>query len=190
MKKFAAVVALMSVVAMPAFAGRGGKARFVDSDDYKDKSEFKSAIIDDYEGMVEGDDIEWIWVADGIKLSDYKIVLDGKFVNKSDVNDKSMLATLNEEFDDSVNRSNAKKSKGTLRATGGVYWAERMSRGKAWIPYAGGHLAQAGVGIELILKDSSGKTVAKIRHSGREGDKPEYAAQELLDDLDSYVADH
>jgi hypothetical protein len=190
MKKFAAVIALLAVSAMPAFAARGGKSKFVDSDDYKDKDEFRSAIIEDYTGMVEGDGIEWVWVADGVKLSDYKIVLDGKFSNKSEINDKAMVSTLNDGFDDGVNRQNDKKTKGTLKAQGGIYWAERANRGKMWIPYAGGHLAQAGVGIELILTDASGKTVAKIRHSGRQGDKPEEAAEELLDDLSAFVAEH
>jgi hypothetical protein len=56
-----------------------------------------------------------------------------------------------------------------------------------WIPYAGGHLAQAGLGVELVFKDAAGTVVAKIRHSGREGDKLKDAAEELVDDIRRFV---
>ncbi|HEX9981729.1 MAG TPA: hypothetical protein VGF69_00565 [Thermoanaerobaculia bacterium] len=194
MRKSIAVAMLLVAAALPLSAAKKSKEtskeRFVDSEAYKEKDEFRSAIIDDYEDLVAGEDIEWLWVKDGVKLSDYKFKLSGKFVNKSEINDKSMMSTFNENFDEVVNSRNEKAAKGTLTVDGGVYWAERMSRGKMWIPYAGGHLAQAGAGIELVFKDSKGNVVAKMRHSGRQGDKPEEAAEELLDDVANYVADH
>ncbi len=57
-----------------------------------------------------------------------------------------------------------------------------------WIPHAGGHLAQAGVGIEPVFTDSTGKVVAEVRHSGREGDHLEDAAEELVDDIRPFVS--
>lgn len=184
---------LLLVAALPVSAAKKKKEsreRFVDSESYKEKDEFRSAIIEDYDDLVAGEDIEWLWVKDGVKLADYKFKLDGKFVNKSEINDKGMMSTFNENFDEIVNSRNEKASKGTVSVEGGVYWAERMSRGKMWIPYAGGHLAQAGVGVELIFKNSKGEVIAMVRHSGRQGDKPEEAAEELLDDLANFVADH
>jgi hypothetical protein len=62
-------------------------------------------------------------------------------------------------------------------------WAQRANRAKMWIPHAGGHLAQAGVGIELIFRDASGYIVARIRHADREGDALEAAAEERVDDI-------
>jgi hypothetical protein len=74
-----------------------------------------------------------------------------------------------------------------LHVDSAIYWAERSSSKKMWIPYAGGHLAQAGLGVELVFKDAAGTVVAKIRHSGREGDKLKDAAEELVDDIRRFV---
>jgi len=59
-----------------------------------------------------------------------------------------------------------------------------------WIPFAGGKLMQAGVGIEMVLRDEHGKPVAKFRHSAREGAQIETAIHEVDNDLMKYIAKH
>lgn len=185
----AVAVCLVSFIpADQAFAGRGPE-KLVDQDEYKE-GDFVKGIIEDYSDMVEGDGVEWIWVAPGVKLSDYKISI-GDFKNMSEVTNKDMITTLEEGFDAAFERLGKKGgSKGSLTTENAVYWAERAQAAKRWIPYAGGHLAQSGVGIEMIFRDAKGNIVAKIRHSGRQGEKLEEASEELVDDVANYIAEH
>ena len=125
--------------------GKGKSSnRFVDTDDYK-SGDYDKGIIEDYSNLVEGDGVEWVYVAPGVHLADYKIKID-QFKNKSEVTSNSMMKSLEQTLNESLSRNASKSPKGTLTADGAVYWAERSSEGKRWIPYAGGHLAQAGVG--------------------------------------------
>lgn len=176
---------LLSVVgATPAEA----RDRFVDTDDYKE-GDYDKGIIEDYSDLVEGDGVEWAYIAPGVKLNDYTIRI-GEVKNVSDITNRSMLETAEETFADALRRKGNDGRKGTLTAETAVYWAERQSAGKRWIPYAGAHLSQAGVGIEMILRDSSGKIVAKIRHSGRQGSELDYAAEEVADEIIDFIADN
>lgn len=178
------LVFIAATTVFPVFAK--GPDRFVDSDDYK-SGDYDKGIIEDYSPMVEGDDIEWYYVAKGVNLSDYEITV-GKFKNISKVSSKRMSETLEDGLKEVFDRDKGKKGK--LTTENAVYWAERASQGKRWIPYAGGHLAQAGVGVEMIFRNSKGEIVALIRHSGREGSDVEYAAEELIDEIADFVHNH
>ncbi|MEO8216294.1 MAG: hypothetical protein ABI718_04355 [Acidobacteriota bacterium] len=184
-----AVALIASTVTVQQMFGKGKSSnRFVDTDDYK-KGEYDKGVIEDYSNLVEGDGVEWVYVAPGIHLADYKVKV-GTFKNKSDVTSNSMMKSFEQTLSESLERKGSKGAKGTLSAEGAVYWAERSSQGKRWIPYAGGHLAQAGVGAEVILRDAKGDIVAEFRHSGREGDRLESAAEEVADDIAGYISDH
>jgi hypothetical protein len=153
----------------------------------EDLDEQGRGIIQDYGDMKEGGDIEWVWIAPGTKLSSYRYNFT-KFENLS----KSVDDDMEEVFQKVLPRSLARATRAddkapTLSVESAVYWTQRANMSKLWIPYAGGHLAQAGVGVELVFKDASGKIVAKIRHSGREGTELKAAAEELVDDLTDYV---
>ena len=185
----AAVALVASTFTVQPMFGKGKSSnRFVDTDDYK-SGDYDKGIIEDYSNLVEGDGVEWVYVAPGVHLADYKIKVD-QFKNKSDITSNSMMKSLEQTLNESLARNASKSPKGTLTADGAVYWAERSSEGKRWIPYAGGHLAQAGVGVEVILRDSKGNIVAEIRHSGREGDRVESAAEEVADDIAGYISEH
>jgi len=82
-----------------------------------------------------------------------------------------------------------KGDKGSLSASMCIFDVQKFSPGKAWIPYAGGHLMQAGVGVEMILTDK-GKTVATFRHFARNGSRLEDAAEENAKDLKKYISKH
>ncbi len=185
------VLPLIALMVFALFTGtifaKDKKQRLVNSDDYKEDDFVKTGVIDDYSDMVEGDDIEWVWVAPGFKLSDHKYQVED-MGNKSEVSAKSLPRKMKEALQDSLDNAGGKGS--TVTVEGSIYWAEKSSEGKRWIPYAGGHLAQAGVGVELVLRDSSGKTVAKIRHSGREGSDIDDAAEEVSDDIREFVDGH
>lgn len=152
--------------------------------------EYGRGIIEDYSDMKEGDPVEWFWVAPGVKLGDFTIDL-GEFENLSKVNDERMLETLGDGLSKAFARAaKGGGKKGTLTTENAVYWAERGNSAKRWIPVAGGHLAQAGIGVEMVFKDAEGNVVAKLRHSGREGAQPADAAWELVDEVAGWVYSH
>jgi hypothetical protein len=181
------IIAILSVLLFPVGAMCSPK-RLVESSDYSDKG-FRKGIITNYTDMVEGDDIGWIWINPAEKLAQYKLKV-GKTENKSEIRSKSMVESVKNIFRDTFADTEPKGNKGTLIADLCIYEAENFSAGKAWIPFVGGHQMQAGIGIEMVLHDARNRTVAKFRHSAREGVQIEAAAQEVAGDLMKYIADH
>jgi hypothetical protein len=156
----------------------------VDPDNLK---EYGRGIIKDYSDMKETDEIEWIWIAPGVRLSDYQFKVE-PFENLTALDDRGMEEVFEDALPRTLKRAGSKKEDAeVLVVEGAIYWAQRASGSKRWIPYVGGHLGQAGLGIELVLKNAAGEIVAKIRHSGREGEKLESAAEELVDDVVRFV---
>lgn len=181
------VVFFLAILLIPAVAMSSPK-KLVNDSEYSDKG-FRKCIIKDYSDMVDGDDIKWVWTDPAVKLAEYKIK-EGKVENKSEMRSRTMLETVKNVFNDNFADMEAKGEKGTLTADICVYEAENFSGGKAWIPFVGGHEMQAGVGVEMVLRDGKGKLAAKFRHSAREGAQIENAAQEVAQDLLKYIGDH
>lgn len=180
---FAILLLVLSFSTVAAFAA---SERFVDSDDYKNK-EFKAGILGDYKDLEKGENLEWTWVEKGITLADYKVVVDTIADGTNDLG-KSQLGAIKAIFIDNMEK--LKGSKGTLKAELNVYEVQKYAPGKAWIPFVGGHQMQAGMGVEMLLSDKGGKTVAKFRHFAREGIAIETAVQEVADDLKKYITKH
>ena len=155
-------------------------------------TDYGKGIIEDYSDMSEGVDVEWQWVKPGFKIGDYNIDV-AEFQNLSDINDNELVESATHQAREAFERLARQRqgdAKGSLATENAIFWAERPSRGKRWIPYAGAHLAQAGCGIEMIFRDSEGNIVAKLRHSGREGGSPAEAAIELMDEIFVFVRDN
>jgi hypothetical protein len=161
--------------------------RLVDDNEYKDK-DFHKGIITDYNDMVKGDDIDWVWVKDGVKLGNYKVKVES-IENKSDSRNKSFVQTVRSLFEDYFG-SETKGTAGTLAADLCITEVQNFSPGKAWIPFAGGHQMQAGMGIEVVLRDANKNIVAKIRHFAREGTEVKQAAEEVASDVAKYIRKH
>ena len=181
------IIFFLAILMIPVVAFSSPK-KLVDDNDYTDK-DFRKCSISDYSDMVDGDDIKWVWTDPAVKLSGYKIK-EGKVENKSAMRSKSMVETVKNVFRDTFADMEAKGGKGTLTADICIYEAENFSGGKAWIPFVGGHEMQAGVGVEVILRDAKNRVVGKFRHSAREGVQIENAAQEVVGDLMKYIGDH
>jgi hypothetical protein len=161
--------------------------RLVESSDYKDK-DFIKGCIGDYSDIVKGDDLDWVWISPGITLSQYKIVI-GKFENMSDELRSSQVEEVKATYKEILSKVKG-DGKGTLTADICVYEFQKFSAGKAWIPFAGGHQMQAGMGVEVILRDKAGKTVAKIRDMARSGSTAVDAADESASNLKKYLNKH
>jgi hypothetical protein len=182
LKRSAIVITLLALFAVPLFARSASKG--VDKDNL---DKYGRGIIKDYSDMAEKDEIEWVWLAPGLRLSEAQFKVD-KFENVTAVVDDDMEQVFVRAFPKVLQKAGSKSDDApVVHVEGAIYWAERASSGKRWIPYAGGHLAQAGIGIELIFKNDKGEIIAKIRHSGREGDKLQSAAEELADDIANFV---
>jgi hypothetical protein len=161
--------------------------RLIDDKEYQDK-DFHKGIIADYTDMVKGDDVDWVWVKSGENLSQYKIKI-GTMENKSDLHRKSFGESVKSIFEDYL-PSRTKGSKETLTAELCITEVQEYSPGKAWIPFAGGRLMQAGIGIEMILRDQNNMIVAKLRHFDRHGTDVIRAAEDVAGHMAKYISRH
>ena len=182
-------VRLISLVALVAImfplSAFCGSDKLVDNDEYKEK-DFHKGCITDYKDLVKGDNIDWVWISSGVKLADYSLSIV-KFEILSDEVRCSQVDDFKSVFKEVLGK--LKGDKGSLSASMCIFDVQKFSPGKAWIPYAGGHLMQAGVGVEMILTDK-GKTVATFRHFARNGSRLEDAAEENAKDLKKYISKH
>ena len=157
----------------------------VDSKEFREK-DFQKGCITDYKDLAKGDNIDWVWVNSGVTLADYGLAIN-KFENKTADIRNSQVDDIKSVFKEILEKH--KGSKGTLSASVCIYEVQKFSPGKAWIPFAGGNLMQAGLGVEMIVSNK-GKTVAMFRHFAREGARLEDAAQEVAGNLRKYVSNH
>jgi DNA-binding protein Fis len=184
---FALRICLIFMVAilLPA-AAFCGPDRLVDSNEYKDK-DFHKGIIKDYSDMVKGDRVDWVWVASAEKLGKYKVKV-GSITNKSDSHSRSLVDSVKSIFSNYF--ADVAGNDGTLTAELCITEVQQYAPGKAWIPFAGGHQMQAGIGIEMILLDNKNRMVAKLRHFDRRGMDLKDAVEEVADHMVNYVSKH
>lgn len=181
-KAVTVLCSLFVVLAMSVTAGFC-KDKFVESGEYK-KVDFKKNCIADYAEMHEGGDIKWVWVDPSIKLADYKVQVKS-FEDRSDEIKSSQLGGIKNLFVETFEKT--KGASGVLNADICIYEVQKYSAGKAWIPFAGVHKMQAGVGAEMTLSNKEGNIVAKFRHFAREGVQIEQAAEEVADDIRKFI---
>lgn len=177
-KRMAGVACLLVVLAVSVFAAG------VDADHL---TKYGKGIITDYSDMKSSDTIEWYWVAPDAKLKEHRYKV-ASAENLTVLHDTKLMEALEDALPKSLERAGARnESAPVYTVDAAIYWAQRANRSKWFIPYAGLHLAQAGVGIEVVIKNEAGEVVAKMRHSGREGDKLDDAAVELIDEIAGFV---
>lgn len=168
-------------------AARSGAKRFVDDNEYKDAN-FRRCSIGDYSELVEVDDAGWAWIKPNYRLARYNLKV-GAVENRSPIKSRSITDAVRSAFTDVFNGQHSKGAQGSLTANLCIYEAERFTPGKAWIPFAGGHQMQAGIGIEMILLEN-GRPVGKFRHFARQGAQIQEAAQEVAEDLTKFISKH
>lgn len=147
-------------------------------------------IVTDYSNMHEGDDIDWIWVAPNTTLADHRCALRS-FKNMTDIHDHGLRDMIKDDLPRALARSCSRKSSAALlHVDVAEYHVERASAGKAWIPFAGSHLAQAEVCMEFVFHGGGDTVVGKVRHCAREGNELRSAADEVLDDVGDFIRSH
>ena len=204
MKKVIITMLLLAVSACAASRDGGGDTtdrtarasaprgdRFVNSDEAKEVATYKQGCaITDYSNLVQADGVNWAWVDPGAKIGAPGPIEILKVKNRSDVTDAALAGNLHDNLEQALERVGKTTGRGGLKVDSCIYWVQRADAARAWIPYAGGHMMQAGIGVEMTITDNSGRTVAKIRHDGRQGMAPSEAAAEVADDIANFVRAH
>ena len=158
---------LALALATPLFA-----QSLADSDEFRNKKSFKSAVIKDYSNMTRGDGVDWSWVRPGQRVRDFNIVIrDFKNVAGAPPRVVAELNKLNSEF-----TGHQKRDRATLTVETGIYkYVPKGQRG-------------AGIGVELVYRDRRKWQIAKVRHFIK-GD-PVDAAEDMVDVLEEWTDDH
>lgn len=165
------------LIASPALAkGKG----FLDSDDAKEANE-PAKFLPDYDKLTKGKDADWVYFPEG-SLKKYRTVSVKEFVENARGHEAKDAASEGKEYMEQwLEKAGFKLAdKGAeLTVEGNVFNAWEPGTGaRIW----GGWMANPGVGVEVLLKDSSGKVVGEIRHKNRGstiGDAVENATEEI-----------
>lgn len=179
---FIAVLALAIGVA-PAL---GKSKAFLESDDAKEANE-PAKYLPDYDKLTKGKDADWVYFPEG-SLKKYRTVQVKDFVENGKGREAREAARAGREYMEQwLERDGYKLAeKGAeLVIEGNVFNAWEPGTGaRIW----GGWMANPGVGLEVLLKDSSGKVVGEIRHKSR-GSTIEDAVENALEEVASAISD-
>ena len=172
------VVLALALVASPALAAKG--KTFLASDDAKEANE-PAKYLPDYDKLTKGKDADWVYFPEG-SLKKYKTVEVKDFVENGKGREAREAAEEGKEYMEQwlerAGFSLAEKG-AELVIEGNVFNAWEPGTGaRIW----GGWMANPGVGVEVLVKDSSGKVVGEIRHKSR-GSTVEDAVENALEEV-------
>lgn len=177
-----AVLALAVGVA-PAL---GKSKTFLESDDAKEANE-PAKYLPDYDKLTKGKDADWVYFPEG-SLKKYRTVQVKDFVENGKGREAREAARAGREYMEQwLERDGYKLAeKGAeLVVEGNVFNAWEPGTGaRIW----GGWMANPGVGVEVLLKDSSGKIVGEVRHKNR-GSTIEDAVENALEEVSKAISD-
>ncbi len=198
--KIIVTMLLLTVCACSASRGGGGEAaaeraprgtRFINSDEAKESATYKQGCaITDYSNLAQADGVNWAWIDPGTKIGAAGPIEILKVKNRSDVTDAALAGNLQQDLEQAFERIGKTAGRGGMKVDACIYWVQRADTSRAWIPYAGGHMMQAAVGVEMTITDPSGRPVAKIRHDGRQGMAPSETAAVVADEIANFVRKH
>jgi hypothetical protein len=157
-----ALAAFLLVSARPA---QGKGKNFLDSDDAKEKDE-PQKFLKDYDKLTKGKDADWVYFPSG-SLKSFKTVTVKEFEENGKGREARDAAREGKDYMEQwLDKQGFKvvKSGGDLVVEGNVF--------NAWEPhgaarYWGGWMANPGVGLEVIAKDSKGVIVGEVRHKAK-----------------------
>ncbi len=175
----------IALVAAPSALAKGGKT-FLDSDDAKEANE-PQKFLPDYDKLTKGKDADWVYFPEG-SLKKYRTVEVKEFGENGRGHEAREAAREGKEYmEEWLEKGGFKLAdKGAeLVIEGNVFNAWEPGTGaRIW----GGWMANPGVGLEVILKDSSGKIVGEIRHKNRGSTIPD-AVENALEEVSKAIQD-
>jgi hypothetical protein len=157
--------ALAAFLALSARPAEAAKKNFLESDDAKEKDE-PQKFLSDYDKLTKGKDADWVYFPSG-GLKSFKTVSVKEFDSNGRGRESRDAARDGKDYMEQwLEKQGFKvvKSGGDLVVEGNVF--------NAWEPHGaarmwGGWMANPGVGLEVIAKDSKGSIVAEIRHKAK-----------------------
>src|SRR6476659_4123849 len=175
----------IALVAAPSALAKGGKT-FLDSDDAKEANE-PQKFLPDYDKLTKGKDADWVYFPEG-SLKKYRTVEVKEFGENGRGHEAREAAREGKEYmEEWLEKGGFKLAdKGAeLVVEGNVFneW-EPGTGARIW----GGWMANPGVGLEVILKDASGKIVGEIRHKNR-GSTISDAVENALEEVSKAIQD-
>jgi hypothetical protein len=177
------LAAFLALSAAPAQAAKG--KGFLDSDDAKEREEAQK-FLPDYDKLTKGKDADWVYFPDG-SLKKFKTVMVKDFEENGKGREAREAARDGKEYTEQWLEKEGFQivEKGAdLTVEGNVFNAWEPSGGAR---YWGGWMANPGVGLEVIVKDSGGKVVGEVRHKSR-GSTVEDAVENALEDVAKAIA--
>ncbi len=178
------LAAFLALSARPAQAGKG--KTFLDSDDAKEKDE-PQKFLKDYDKLVKGKDADWVYFPEG-SLKKYRTVTVKEFEENGRGREARDAARDGKDYMEQwLDKRGFKvvKSGGELVIEGNVF--------NAWEPhgaarYWGGWMANPGVGLEVMAKDSKGNILGQVRHKAK-GSTARDAVENALEEVAKAIAD-
>ena len=175
----------IALVAAPSALAKGGKT-FLDSDDAKEANE-PQKFLPDYDKLTKGKDADWVYFPEG-SLKKYRTVEVKEFGENGRGHEAREAAREGKEYmEEWLEKAGFKLAdKGAeLTVEGNVFNAWEPGTGaRIW----GGWMANPGVGLEVLLKDSSGKVLGEIRHKNRGSTIPD-AVENALEEVAKAIED-
>lgn len=179
---FVAVLAV--AIGVAPVLGKG--KTFLDSDDAKEANE-PAKYLPDYDKLMKGRDADWVYFPEG-SLKKYKTVQVKEFTENGKGRETRNAAEEGKEYMEQwLERAGYKLAEkdAELVVEGNVFNAWEPGTGaRIW----GGWMANPGVGVEVLLKDSSGKVVGEVRHKNR-GSTIEDAVENALEEVAKAITD-
>jgi hypothetical protein len=158
-----ALACFFALSVRPAEAAKG--KTFLDSDDAKEKDE-PQKYLPDYDKLVRGKDADWVYFTGG-SMKSFKTVSVREFDSNGRGREARDAAREGKDYMEQwLDKQGYKvvKSGGDLIVEGNVFNAwEPHGAGRYW----GGWMANPGVGLEVLVKDSRGNVVGEIRHKAK-----------------------
>ncbi len=158
-------IALAAFLVLSTRPAEAAKKNFLDSDDAKQKDEPQKYLAD-YDKLTKGNDADWVYFPSG-NLKSFKTVSVKEFDSNGRGRESRDAAREGKDYMEQwLDKQGFKvvKSGGDLVVEGNVF--------NAWEPhgaarYWGGWMANPGVGLEVVAKDSKGNVVAEVRHKAK-----------------------
>lgn len=174
----ASLLLIISLMVLPAYAK---KDVLMEDSDFREADEVWD-FIPDYTGMIEGDNVNWIWSKPGLDLSKYKTVTVPMFENRSRMIDVNAQELLTDSMYQAMNRFGVRTvEKGGEITVYGCMMDYSPGSGSAefWIGYGAGNPF---IEVEIYVVDNStGEIISKVRHQAMDNTIPSVASEVIND---------
>ena len=147
-------------------------------------------FIPDYTGMIEGDNVDWIWTKPGVNLSQYKTVAVPEFGNLSNQTDVTAQDLLTRNMKDGLSRRFGLKvvdKNADITVNGAmVDYFTGNTAARIWVGYGAG---EPFTEVEVYVVDNKTKEIiSKVRNQSHDYAVDSAIAQTISNIIDEWAA--